>query len=87
VIAVCNSSFDVFISKGDVVRKLKNEKADKAKIDAEVALLLSLKKQLTIAEGTTGTQPANKQPASATATQPTGKVTSNKARKGQQKAQ
>lgn len=40
--------------QGDIVRQLKAAKADKPKVDAEVALLLTLKKQLSVAEGTTG---------------------------------
>jgi hypothetical protein len=45
-----------------VVRELKSAKADKAKIDAEVATLLDLKRQLAAAQG----------PASAAATPPSG---------------
>lgn len=37
--------------QGDKVRKLKAEKADKEKVDAEVAILLALKKKLAVAEG------------------------------------
>lgn len=37
--------------QGDKVRKLKGEKADKEKVDAEVAILLALKKKLAVAEG------------------------------------
>lgn len=33
------------------MRKLKAEKADKDKVDAEVAILLALKKKLAVAEG------------------------------------
>lgn len=40
--------------QGDIVRQLKAAKADKPKVDAEVALLLTLKRQLSVAEGTTG---------------------------------
>ena len=64
--------------QGDVVRKLKTEKVDKAKIEAEVALLLSLKKQLTIAEGAAVTQPS-----SASSAQPASKQAASKGRKGQ----
>ena len=41
----------IFRSQGDKVRKLKAEKAEKEKIDAEVKTLLSLKKELARAEG------------------------------------
>ena len=37
--------------KGDKVRKLKTDKAEKATVDAEVAILLELKKKLAFAEG------------------------------------
>ncbi|XP_027055793.1 methionine--tRNA ligase, cytoplasmic-like isoform X1 [Pocillopora damicornis] len=37
--------------QGDKVRKLKTEKAEKEKVDAEVAILLALKKKLAVAEG------------------------------------
>ncbi|KAL9967670.1 hypothetical protein ACROYT_G025951 [Oculina patagonica] len=37
--------------QGDKVRKLKAEKAEKEKVDAEVAILLALKKKLAVAEG------------------------------------
>jgi histidyl-tRNA synthetase len=40
------------------VRQLKAEKAEKAKIDSEVAVLLSMKKQLAIAEGTPAAEAA-----------------------------
>ena len=57
------------------MRQLKADKAEKAKIDSEVAILLSMKKQLAIAEGTTT-------PAAETAA----KTTSNKSRKGKKTA-
>jgi hypothetical protein len=67
-------NYDMFIClQADLVRQLKADKADKAKIDSEVTILLSLKKQLAIAEGV---------PESDTA----GKTTSNKARKGKKTA-
>lgn len=37
--------------QGDKVRKLKTEKAEKEKVDAEVAILLALKKKLAVAGG------------------------------------
>jgi hypothetical protein len=38
--------------QGDKIRKLKSEKADKATIDAEVAILKDLKSQLATIDGT-----------------------------------
>lgn len=37
--------------QGELVRQLKTDKADKGKIDAAVAKLLDLKKQLAISQG------------------------------------
>lgn len=62
----------VFYLKGDKVRGLKTTKADKASIDAAVAVLLELKKQLALAEG--------KDPAESS-----GNATSKSKKKGQQK--
>ena len=42
--------FDYFF-QGDIVRELKSQKAEKARVDGEVAKLLDLKRQLIIAEG------------------------------------
>lgn len=41
-------------SQGQKIRQLKAEKAEKSVIDAEVAALLDLKKQLAVLEGTDG---------------------------------
>ncbi|KAM7431444.1 hypothetical protein ABFA07_018006 [Porites harrisoni] len=47
-----NASLQAEVAKqGDRVRKLKADKAEKATVDAEVAILLELKKKLAIAEG------------------------------------
>ncbi len=45
------------IFQGDVVRKLKSAKAEKAAIDAEVKKLLALKQQLAAASGQSATTP------------------------------
>ena len=42
----------MFLFQGNVVRQLKENKADKSTIDAEVAKLLDLKKKLSSAAGT-----------------------------------
>ena len=42
----------MFLFQGNVVRQLKENKADKSTIDAEVAKLLDLKKKLSSATGT-----------------------------------
>ncbi|XP_077996837.1 methionine--tRNA ligase, cytoplasmic-like isoform X2 [Glandiceps talaboti] len=42
---------ELVTKQGDIVRKLKTEKADRLKIDAEVQKLLELKKQLALAKG------------------------------------
>ena len=42
----------MFLFQGNVVRQLKENKADKSTIDAEVAKLLDLKKKLCSATGT-----------------------------------
>ena len=46
--------------QGDKVRELKGNKAEKAAIDAEVALLLDLKKKLSIASGVPLSAPSGK---------------------------
>ncbi len=40
-----------FSQQGEIVRQLKSQKAEKSQVDAEVAKLLELKRQLAIAEG------------------------------------
>ena len=46
--------------QGDKVRQLKGNKAEKAAVDAEVALLLDLKKKLSLASGQPLQQPSGK---------------------------
>lgn len=43
----------MFLFQGNAVRQLKENKADKSTIDAEVAKLLDLKQKLSSATGTT----------------------------------
>lgn len=43
--------FCFYTLQGDVVRKLKTDKAEKSQIDLEVAKLLALKKELALASG------------------------------------
>lgn len=48
------------LCQGNHVRQLKANKAEKAQVDAEVAKLLELKKQLALAEGKSPEVPAPK---------------------------
>ena len=55
------SSLELQVAEqGDKVRHLKGNKAEKAAVDAEVALLLDLKKKLSLASGQPLQQPSGK---------------------------
>ena len=55
------SSLELQVAEqGDKVRQLKGNKAEKAAVDAEVALLLDLKKKLSLASGQPLQQPSGK---------------------------